>query len=431
MAELAAHFEDELRGCKTEDEKEQKAQQLINEFGDAKLLGVLLRRAKKRCRPLWRKVLVRSFQAIGVILLYIIFVIVYLTSGTTNISVDYTEWLNEQVRGGRDEADNAKTYYDKAVELYVECPNEIEYKCFSCLSHSRGLSDFNDFEMKHLINWLDDNQKAFEAFRAGTQKPYYWPIYRSKKTESMQEALIANTLLNTTKTLSKYRKIVWSIRWRIKYDTYKGNMDNALDNCLVLQKFGGHLQSRGLLIEQLVGIAIEALANKMIFITLEQTDIEAKKFKRLLEGLQQQISSQQVVIDLEAEKAFWYDLVQCGFTDDGEGSGRVLKEGLPLVIKDVKSSLSGFFFFNYPDRREVVATIDRYFSQVEEFLGKTPYQLKEGGDSQKWDELGKESMMLKILEPAHGKVGQQSWALKTSRAGLLTTLAVLRYKKEL
>ena len=69
-AELAAHFEDELKGCATDKEREQKARQLISEFGDAKLLAVLLRRAKKRCRPVWRTVVARTFQTIGVLILF-------------------------------------------------------------------------------------------------------------------------------------------------------------------------------------------------------------------------------------------------------------------------------------------------------------------------------------------------------------------------
>ena len=66
QAELIAHFDDELCECKTDEEKNTKAEQLIAEFGDVKTLGRLLRRAKKRCRPLWAKVLVRSFQALGI-----------------------------------------------------------------------------------------------------------------------------------------------------------------------------------------------------------------------------------------------------------------------------------------------------------------------------------------------------------------------------
>ncbi|MHC4728108.1 MAG: hypothetical protein ACYS17_12870, partial [Planctomycetota bacterium] len=51
QAELAAHFVDELKDCATDEDKQQKAKQLIADFGDVKLLAVLLRRAKKRCRP--------------------------------------------------------------------------------------------------------------------------------------------------------------------------------------------------------------------------------------------------------------------------------------------------------------------------------------------------------------------------------------------
>ena len=61
--ELTAHFEDELKDCKTSEEKEQKARQIVTDFGDLKLLAILLRRAKKRCRPLWRTIVARTFQS--------------------------------------------------------------------------------------------------------------------------------------------------------------------------------------------------------------------------------------------------------------------------------------------------------------------------------------------------------------------------------
>ncbi|GAI85495.1 unnamed protein product, partial [marine sediment metagenome] len=61
QAELTAHFEDELKDCTTDEQKQQKAQQLITNFGDLKLLAILLRRAKKRCRPLWRTIVARTF----------------------------------------------------------------------------------------------------------------------------------------------------------------------------------------------------------------------------------------------------------------------------------------------------------------------------------------------------------------------------------
>ena len=63
-AELTAHFEDALKNC--EDElRQERCKELIKEFGDVKLLGVLLRRSKKRCRAGWRTAIVRVFQGIG------------------------------------------------------------------------------------------------------------------------------------------------------------------------------------------------------------------------------------------------------------------------------------------------------------------------------------------------------------------------------
>ena len=66
-AELAGHFEDELKSCTSDDQKQQKAERLIADFGDVKIIAALLRRAKKRCRPLWREIIARTAQAIVII----------------------------------------------------------------------------------------------------------------------------------------------------------------------------------------------------------------------------------------------------------------------------------------------------------------------------------------------------------------------------
>ena len=79
--ELTAHFTDELKDCETDEDRQQKAKQLIAEFGDVKLLAVLLRRAKKRCRPLWRTAVVRSFQVFGIIVIYFIICFFLPTTG--------------------------------------------------------------------------------------------------------------------------------------------------------------------------------------------------------------------------------------------------------------------------------------------------------------------------------------------------------------
>ncbi len=431
QAELAGQFEDEIKNCPTDKEKEQKAQQLITDFGDVKLLAVLLRRAKKRCRPLWRKALVRSFQVVGVIVLYFLICFGRFAIGTPTISVNYIDRLNQIVRGGRDEAENAMPYYDKAAELYVKCPKAIEKKFPGCSSTSCGvagswLTDFNDVEMRYLLEWLADNQPAFEMLRQGAEKTFYWTIYRGDEAELMKSDMMQNAM----EPLSNYMRVARAMTWQILYRAYRGDIEEALSDCIVLQEFGGHLQGKGLLVEQMVGVAIEARAHRAIFAILEKTDVPADALKNTQEQLQNEYANLHSVINLEGEKVFWYDYIQRGFTDDGKGDGRVLRHGVPLVVKNTKSALMGFFLWTYPDRREFMAIIERYFEQAGILLGKTPWQLQVEGESQKWDEIGKECIMLQILAPAHRSVGQLGWRTKTMRLGLLTVLALSRYEKD-
>lgn len=120
--ELFTHFEDELQDCKTEQERQEKTKHLIEEFGDIKLLATLIRRAKKRCRPLWQKVLIRTAQVFGIIILYIIICAIPLMIGKPTIKIDYVQWLNEKQQADREESENARVYYKEAAELLVDMP---------------------------------------------------------------------------------------------------------------------------------------------------------------------------------------------------------------------------------------------------------------------------------------------------------------------
>jgi len=432
MAELTAHFEDGLKDCKTDQEKEQKAKEMVADFGDVKLLAVLLRRAKKRCRPSWQKLLVRSFQIIGIIALYVAIRITYLTIGTANVNVNYIDWLNNLVKVNRPEQENAKLYYDRAAELCLKFPSEIENKLLVCTSkgcgaNNRWLTDFNDFEMEHLVKWLNDNQKSFEALRQGSQKAYYWYIYENPKSGPKPVNFMS---LKALKPLSKYRGVARGMEWQIIYDAYRGKLKDALNNCLALQRFGMHMQGQGLLIEQMLGIAIEALAHQKIFMLLEKQDMPVGVLRDFYNKLENNLSDEKPVMDMEAEKVYWYDLIQRGFTDDGKGNGKILKNGLPLGIKDTRSSITRFFFWGYPDRREVTATVDEYFEKTAYLLNQTPYELHTGRKSYLWDRIGSECLMLKLLGPANQKIITLGWRLKTGRSGLLTAIAVILYQKE-
>jgi hypothetical protein len=420
MAELAAHFEDELKDCTTDEEKEQRAKQLIEQFGDVKLLGVLLRRAKKRCRPLWRKALVRSFQVLGIIFSYLLICFSPLIMGKPTVTVNYVDWLNEVVRAGRDEADNARPYYEKAIDVCVEMPDWLSK------SKVKWPTDFNDVEINGLTRWLDDNKQTFELIKKAVELPYYWNDYKSPFSKSETSFLLAN-VSNVMKPLTGYRKLAYLLKWQIRFQAYLGNIDTALKDCLAMQKLSSHMQGKGLLIEQLVGISIEALGQSGILDVLSRNgDIAPDSLRRFQQQLEQ-LSTLADVISFEAEKVFFYDLVQRTFTDDGQGSGRVLLKGLPLVADNWKSYVFYFLTMNLPDRQEVIGRIDKFYEQADSAMHKTPLRLhKEGFNLSQVDD----NLLLGVLTPAFDRVIELSSRLKVSRWALVAIVAIMRYEKE-
>ena len=420
-AELAAHFSDELADCAEEAQKAERAKQLIADFGDPKLLGILMRRAKKRCRPLWQKVLVRSLQVFGVCILYLIVCSIPLLVGKPTLRVDYVEWLNKLVRAGRDEAENARPYYAKACELNVEMPKWLADNM------SSWPSDFNDADSKLLTDWLQDNRRAVKKLMEGSSCAGYWADYHADEIR-LDKDLVGNAM----KILPGYRRLAFTMRWQIRQQADDGNVEAAMSDSLALGKFGRHLQGHGLLIEQLVGIAIEALANGEVFKLLERVDVPLDILKDTYQRLEEQFGRQEAVISLEAEKVFWYDAIQRGFTDDGQGNGRVLARGLPYVVsEDHADNLWRIISFDFPDREEMVAEIERYFAEFDNVLSTTPGQLhdKPVDEREANHRVKIAPVLLEHNTAVYNRVSEMTWRMKTDREALLTVLAALRYEE--
>jgi len=172
-AELKAHFEDELKDCKSGQEKEQKARQLVTDFGDLKLLAILLRRAKKRCRPLWRTVIARTFQAIGVLIVGFIFYTIWFSFGEPTIRVDYVKLLNQLNQPQVRNQDNAWPHYEKAIELYVP-QSPVVKKFISYRRHGRPREDALRLKEK-----LRDNERQVQAWFEKNQK--YWDNFNPEQ----------------------------------------------------------------------------------------------------------------------------------------------------------------------------------------------------------------------------------------------------------
>jgi len=180
-AELTAHFEDELKDCKTSEEKEQKAKQLVTDFGDLKLLAILLRRAKKRCRPLWRTVAARTFQAIGVLIVCFIFYAIWFSFGEPTIRVDYIRLLNQMNQPQVRDQDNAWPHYEKAIKLYVP-QSQIVKQIISYRRYGRDRED-----AMRLKNQLHDNSQQIQVWFEKNRK--YWDSLNNEQQRVLLKCL--------------------------------------------------------------------------------------------------------------------------------------------------------------------------------------------------------------------------------------------------
>jgi hypothetical protein len=219
-AELTAHFEDELRDCTSEKEKERKAEQLISEFGDLKLLAILLSRAKRRCRPLWRTVVARTCQAAGALFVCFVFYAIWFSFGKPAIRVDYIALLNQISQPGLHNENNAWPHYKNAIDLYVPPSPLVE----QFLSYRReGKAREEALRLKHLLRdnepfvaaWLAENQKYWDNLTAQQKRvllkcfEYDWVPFPEVVCQSYKDwkvtpfALMAEHILTCIKENTK------------------------------------------------------------------------------------------------------------------------------------------------------------------------------------------------------------------------------------
>jgi len=438
--ELTSHFEDELRDCTSDDEREQKARRLIEEFGDAGLLAVLCRRAKKRCRPLWCKVLVRSVQAAGVLVLYIVLCSLRLFVGSPSLKVDYLAWLSDRTREGRAESLNAKPYFDKAAALVRD------KELFDRGRRIAGVrwTDMNEPDRKILADVAQHNAQACEMLRQGVTRPHYWIEYETAVNEPTPEdaagpgAHLDSRSADPAMAFNRaviisahgYRTLAQALHISIAWRASQGDISGALDDCLVLMDFGMHLEGRGTETEQLVGVAIEAMGHSAALMLLDHYGVTGLNLAPIQSRLTSLFARHESPMDVTGNKAFWFALIQRMFTDDGHGNGHVLKSGLGLAVSDWRDGVTSLLLFGYPDRREMTSRIETFWDEYQLVLGTEPCRPEYEERRAQWMALAQESLLLRALAPAQERLAALIWRLKTGRRALLTTLAVMRYEKD-
>ncbi len=429
QAELTAHFEDELKGCVSDQEKEQKAQQIIAEFGDVKLLAVLLRLAKKRCRPFWRTAIARTFQTVGALILCFIIYVVWFFTGKPVITTNYIAELNRMVRPVADENLNAAPFYKEAAIRYEKL-SEDNKETFGLLSKKP-----NEVmaEQKQIIEkWLTDNKETIGLVITGSQKPYNWFEYNNKnETDGMIGVLLPH--------LAEFRRLAHSLRWRAYLCAEKGQYQDAFSDIKSCYRLGQHLRGDKTLIEQLVGIAIEALAVQTIRDILSQYQIDASILAALQKDFEQLIAGENFVVSLKTEKLFILDEVQRCFTADRIGGGHLYLQRVASFIDGGKPEPFNEKFwpillralFTHPNKEQTLESGNKFYDYAQEMTTQTPAKIRtEHPDLNKeFERITKGNLLLELLAPAFQRIIEISFRCKTDVEATLTIIAISRYRQ--
>jgi uncharacterized membrane protein len=439
MAEIAAHFEDELKDCTTDEEKEQKARRLIEEFGDAKLLGTLLRRAKKRCRPLWRTVVARTFQTIGILILCFIVYCVYISLGKPTININYVDEATRLTRPVADESLNAAPIYQKAIDAYKESPlvkdetGTREVSLLDAIKDKVWITEPTEEELVLLKQCLSDNAEAIEFFKQASEKPYCW-WKREAKDNSVIDVLLPE--------LTPVKKIAKMMVWQAKLKAYDGHIEEAFDDLLVCYRAGRHLKGPRSLIEQLVGIAIQALSTQNVLVILNNQKVDSQSLRNLQIQLEKLMAEDTYTMSYDVERFFTLDFIQRCYTNNGSGSGHMIpgQQLREFMCLSKGGSPPGFWpalamSIASADRREIRREFDKFYIAAEKAATKTPWQLhKENIDFEmglgNWSTFKRARYWpVSVLMPALGAVSKVAYRHKTQVDALITTLAVIRFKQ--
>jgi len=426
--ELADHFTDALHGISDEQQRVEKAMALIKKFGDAAVLASLIRRGKKRCRPIWLKVFIRACQAAGIAFLALIAYIGLLLTGKPYISVDYIAELNKLVKPTADESMNAQPYYEKAVALLKPEPNDLPRQWEGELTAE---------QVTAVRQWVAECAPAAEEIRKGNERPYAWQRYRSSDGSMLGVEL---------PQVGKQRKLVEYMGWRAWVHAQDRRFDEAFDDMMQCCLLGQHIESKSVLVEQLVAVAVESYAVKHARHVMTMPGVTAESLARFQAEYESVLAKSDFRMYYDGESMFMKDTIQRTHTKSGRvaplAMGRFVQlsgsaGGLDRELSaydTVGAAAVGTFMAltQHGDKEAMLRSVDDFYNRAQQTAAMTPYQARTVSPSfeEVFERLRGMSRLLEFLLPAIERTIDISWRTDADCHALVAQIALERYRRE-
>ena len=382
--ELVDHFADMLEGCKTDDDKAECVSEISEAFGDPKLLGLLLKRGKKRCRPTWQKVLASIPLAIVCSTVLLALYIGWFFMGKPAVTTDYLAIWNQQVRPVANDDENAEPFYSKAVDAYnsdaIKPAGDFDGKSID--QSPRSLSALSADELKIIKHLVADNTEAMGFVITGNTKPYYWRSYGHGDVESTELISVFMPYL------SEYKMISRLLCWQGILQANNNQMQEAFESVNQAYIFGSHIRGqKNTLIEQLVAMAIESMANKTRRIILSDNfdKLDETLLAKTVTQFERTIAKTDFRLNISREKLFMYDEAQRCFVESKIGRDHLYLPRLDMLSgKEFTTELFSAkvvkVLFTHPNKEQTLKAVEQYFDAFSEMVDTTPATLRAQGD---------------------------------------------------
>ncbi len=451
--ELCAHFTDGLAEGNTKE-------QLMHSFGDPKKASALIRRAKKRNRHWTHRAFIHTIQGLGAILLAGLFLYAILAwrfySGEPDISRNFTAEYNETIEQIPEK--------DRAWNLYMETYAKLDRHPVTDLHGWPTIAPEHP-RYAEAVEYLGTQQDVLDLVHRAADRPRLGSLFSDALDPRLVDAdnarnpeanieyqnpsenpLFINILLPE---LGHMRGLAQLLMFDAHVAARAGESDRVVRDIRSMLGLAEHAADRPVIIANLVGIAIHAVATRTTaeiihsypaLFTDEQLRDLAHRQAAFMDGDPR--------VDLTGERWFFEDVVQRVYTDDGNGNGHITAEGMRQVISMMSFSDDGMSQLGpaplapitaaiVADRADMVAKYDELMTQMEHNaqLPMWEYDARNTPDAEIGSLQSKvlhqtRYLLIGILMPAIDKASQAAEVATQRRDGLLTGIALELYKRD-
>ncbi len=331
-AELCSHFRDGLDAGTS-------VEQLRGAFGNPKLAARLIRRAKKRQRPLAWRMLVRTVQATaaiaGLIVLAIGLLVGRMFVGSPVVSVDYLAKFNEPAVGHAHDEVAWPVYRDAMMAIKPSIPTN---PIFTGDGGAPGTEKWDD-----AVTWLQEIQPVLDSVRHGSQRAHLgfvisdslspedqklWPdlIQAPFAEDPIWRGSLFSILLPHLAEMRHLSRTVGADVYRAAEEDEGEIVMQDLETLLALSQ---HCRELKVLINDLVSMAIFEVGKDRLLWVLEHHPncLSAEQLRELAHRFAA-ITDDKLVPRLDGERMGFYDTIQRTYTDNGSGDGHLTWDGL-------------------------------------------------------------------------------------------------------